>query len=178
MTAHFPHGPDVLSDTGLNLRRTGASPQQVLASLAMVSALLHLAMTGSMISDGGLILGGITAIMALACLGCGTRIWHNPTARSWTVLGLMNAAMLAVHLWLLLVEEHRGPQTVLDAGDRAAQAGHHHSAMLDSPLDHGALMWSLTIVSVIELTGAFIMLMRGRFKAGRRHDAPAPNNTA
>jgi hypothetical protein len=161
----YPHDDgNLLTPTSGCLRRVGQRPERVLASLAIASALLHLAMTGSMIGHGGLIPSAMLAIMALACFRCGIRIWDNPSQRSWTVLGVMNAGMLAMHLWLLLPNGYGGAPRLGDVADGAAHFGHRGSGMVDLPLDHAALMWSLAVLSAVELTGALIMMKLRAYK--------------
>jgi hypothetical protein len=174
---NHPDAPTPLTAKGGCLRHIGQRPVRVLASLAIVSALLHLAMTGSMIGHSGLIPSAMLAMMALACFRCGTRIWDNPSQRSWTVLGVMNAGMLAMHLWLLLPNGYRSAPRLGDVVDGAAHFGHGGSGMLDLPLDHAAVMWSLAVLSAVELTGALIMMKLRAYKATTRLQRRGDNHS-
>lgn len=56
----------------------------------MTSAVLH-----------GASLSVLTVVMAAACVYCAYELWRFDTVRSWTLVAVMNIAMIAVHLPLL-----------------------------------------------------------------------------
>jgi hypothetical protein len=69
--------------------------RRVAAVLAAVSAALH----GVMIGHAGNVASAVLiAVMALACLYCARELWLSGTTRAWTLVALMNLAMVAVHL--------------------------------------------------------------------------------
>ncbi|MDT5234047.1 MAG: hypothetical protein QOF47_34 [Mycobacterium sp.] len=65
------------------------------AALALSSAGLHAAMLGHAPS---VVAGVLLAAMILACAYCARDLWLRGTLRAWCVVGLMNIAMIAVHL--------------------------------------------------------------------------------
>src|SRR4051794_40894066 len=65
------------------------------AALALTSAGLHAAMLGH---ASNAVAGGLLATMIVACVYCARDLWLRGTARAWCVVGLMNIAMIAVHL--------------------------------------------------------------------------------
>lgn len=65
------------------------------AVLALSSAGLHAAMLG----DASNVLAGVLlAAMIVACVYCARDLWLRGTLRAWCVVGLMNIAMIVVHL--------------------------------------------------------------------------------
>lgn len=66
------------------------------AVVAVASALCHLLMLG----HGNILWGLLMAAMAVVCFPCAGHLWRRPTISLWVVLGLMNAAMVAVHAML------------------------------------------------------------------------------
>jgi NADH:ubiquinone oxidoreductase subunit K len=65
------------------------------AALALSSAGLHAAMLGH---ASNVVAGGLLAAMIVACVYCARDLWLQGTLRAWCVVGLMNIAMIAVHL--------------------------------------------------------------------------------
>ena len=65
------------------------------AALALTSAGLHAAMLGH---ASNVVAGGLLAAMIVACVYCARDLWLRGTLRAWCVVGLMNIAMIAVHL--------------------------------------------------------------------------------
>jgi NADH:ubiquinone oxidoreductase subunit K len=65
------------------------------AALALSSAGLHAAMLGH---TSNVVAGGLLAVMIVACVYCARDLWLRGTLRAWCVVGLMNIAMIAVHL--------------------------------------------------------------------------------
>ena len=65
------------------------------AALALSSAGLHAAMLGH---ASNVVAGGLLAAMIVACVYCARDLWLRGTLRAWCVVGLMNIAMIAVHL--------------------------------------------------------------------------------
>ena len=63
--------------------------------LALSSAGLHAAMLGH---ASNVVAGALLAVMILACVYCARDLWLRGTLRAWCVVGLMNIAMIAVHL--------------------------------------------------------------------------------
>jgi NADH:ubiquinone oxidoreductase subunit K len=65
------------------------------AVLALSSAVLHAAMLGR---ASNVVAGALLAVMIVACGYCARDLWLRGTLRAWCVVGLMNIAMIAVHL--------------------------------------------------------------------------------
>lgn len=65
------------------------------AALALSSAGLHAAMLGH---ASNVVAGLLLAAMIAACVYCARDLWARGTLRAWCVVGLMNIAMIAVHL--------------------------------------------------------------------------------
>jgi hypothetical protein len=65
------------------------------AVLALSSAGLHAAMLGH---ASNVLAGGLLAAMIAACVYCARDLWMQGSLRAWCVVGLMNIAMIAVHL--------------------------------------------------------------------------------
>jgi NADH:ubiquinone oxidoreductase subunit K len=65
------------------------------AALALSSAGLHAAMLGH---ASNVVAGLLLAAMIAACVYCARDLWLRGTLRAWCVVGLMNIAMIAVHL--------------------------------------------------------------------------------
>ncbi|HYZ67957.1 MAG TPA: hypothetical protein VE666_09175 [Mycobacterium sp.] len=65
------------------------------AVLALSSAALHAAMLGHV---SNVVAGVLLAAMIVACAYCARDLWLRGTLRAWCVVGLMNIAMIAVHL--------------------------------------------------------------------------------
>ena len=65
------------------------------AALALSSAGLHAAMLGH---ASNVVAGVLLAAMILACVYCARDLWLRGTVRAWCVVGLMNIAMIAVHM--------------------------------------------------------------------------------
>ena len=112
------------------------------AALALSSAGLHAVMLGH---ASNVVAGGLLAAMIAACVYCARDLWQRGSLRAWCVVGLMNIAMIAVHL----------PAPV-----------HHHGA-------HGAtgqqsmLMGLATAIAAVEVTVAIAVLY---YRTRRRAD--------
>ena len=112
------------------------------AALALSSAGLHAAMLGH---ASNVVAGGLLAAMIVACVYCARDLWQRGSLRAWCVVGLMNIAMIAVHL----------PAPV-----------HHHGA-------HGVtgqqsmLMGLATAIAAVEVTVAIAVLY---YRTRRRAD--------
>ena len=65
------------------------------AALALTSAGLHAAMLGH---ASNVVVGGLLAAMIVACVYCARDLWLRGTLRAWCVVGLMNIAMIAMHM--------------------------------------------------------------------------------
>jgi len=69
--------------------------RRVCAALALTSAGLHAAMLGH---ASNVVAGGLLAAMIVACVYCARDLWLRGTLRAWCVVGLMNIAMIAMHM--------------------------------------------------------------------------------
>jgi len=65
------------------------------AALALTWAGLHAAMLGH---ASNVVAGGLLAAMIVACVYCARDLWLRGTLRAWCVVGLMNIAMIAMHM--------------------------------------------------------------------------------
>ena len=65
------------------------------AALALTSAGLHAAMLGH---ASNVVAGGLLAAMIVACVYCARDLWLRGTLRAWCAVGLMNIAMIALHM--------------------------------------------------------------------------------
>jgi hypothetical protein len=64
------------------------------AVVAAGSAALHVAMTGHAVSP---VIGALTVAMAIVCLFCAYELWRGCQVRTWSVVAMMNLAMIAAH---------------------------------------------------------------------------------
>ena len=84
------------------------------AVLALSSAGLHAAMLGH---ASNVVAGVLLTAMIVACVYCARDLWMRGTLRAWCVVGLMNIAMIAVHLPMPAhhhgVHAAMGPQSTL-----------------------------------------------------------------
>lgn len=69
--------------------------RRVAAVLAAVSAALHTVMLGH---AGNVASAVLVGAMAMVCLFCAWELWRSGTTRAWTLVAVMNLAMVAVHL--------------------------------------------------------------------------------
>jgi NADH:ubiquinone oxidoreductase subunit K len=103
------------------------------AALALSSAALHAAMLGH---ASNIVAGGLLAAMIVACVYCARDLWLRGTLQAWCVVGLMNIAMIAVHL----------------------PAPAHHHAVHAATGQHSTLMGLATTIAVIEVAVAIAVL--------------------
>ena len=69
--------------------------RRIAAVLAAISSALH----GVMLGHAGNVASAVlVAGMALVCLYCARELWLSGTTRAWTLVAVMNLAMVAVHL--------------------------------------------------------------------------------
>jgi hypothetical protein len=104
------------------------------AVLALSSAGLHGAMLGHASNVvAGLLLGAMIA----GCVYCARDLWLRGTLRAWCVVGLMNIAMIAVHL---------------------PPPSHHHGMHVAMPGQQSTLMGLATGVAAVEVAVALAVL--------------------
>jgi hypothetical protein len=130
--------------------RLGAVPGRVGAMLATSSAVLHavtLTHAGHPIVAVGMV------AMIVACLSCAYDLWTMDTIRGWVLVGLMNLAMIGVHL--PMTAEHR----------------HHGSvSAVVEPVSGAQVMAVATGVAVLEVAlAAAVLLYRTRHHADALH---------
>jgi hypothetical protein len=111
------------------------------AVLALSSAVLHTAMLGH---AANVVAGGLLAVMIVACVYCARDLWLRGTLRAWCVVGLMNIAMIAVHL---------------------PMPAHHHGMPMGPMGQQSTLMGAATTIAVIEVAVAMAVL----YYRTRRH---------
>ena len=104
------------------------------AALALISAGLHAAMLGH---ASNVVAGLLLAVMIAACVYCARDLWLRGTLRAWCVVGLMNIAMIAVHL---------------------PAPSHHHGMHMATPIQQSPLMGLATVVAVVEVVVAVAVL--------------------
>jgi hypothetical protein len=104
------------------------------AVLALTSAGLHAAMLGH---ASNVVAGGLLAAMIVACVYCARDLWLRGTPRTWCAVGLMNMAMIAVHLPAPL---------------------HHHGMHMAMPGQQSTLMGLATAIAAVEAAVAMAVL--------------------
>jgi hypothetical protein len=87
------------------------------AVLALSSAGLHAAMLGHV---SNVLASVLLAAMIAACVYCARDLWLRGSLRAWCVVGLMNIAMIAVHL--PMPAHHHGMHMAL-AGNQSTLMG-------------------------------------------------------
>src|SRR6267154_6899354 len=104
------------------------------AVLALSSAGLHAAMLGH---ASNVVAGLLLAAMIAACVYCARDLWLRGTLRAWCVVGLMNIAMIAVHL---------------------PAPSHHHGIRVATAGQQSTLMGLATAVAAVEVVVAMAVL--------------------
>ncbi len=104
------------------------------AVLALSSAGLHAAMLGH---ASNVVAGLLLAAMIAACVYCARDLWLRGTLRAWCVVGLMNIAMIAVHL---------------------PAPSHHHGMHAATAGQQSTLMGLATAVAAVEVAVAMAVL--------------------
>lgn len=104
------------------------------AALALLSAGLHSAMLGH---APNIVAAGLLATMIVACVYCARDLWLRGSLRAWCVVGLMNIAMIAIHL----------PMPV------------HHHGLHQGPMgQQSTLMGLATAIAAVEVVVAMAVL--------------------
>jgi NADH:ubiquinone oxidoreductase subunit K len=120
------------------------------AALALSSAGLHAAMLGH---APNVVAGLLLAAMIAACVYCARDLWLRGTLRAWCVIGLMNIAMIAVHL---------------------PAPSHHHGMQAAAAGQQSTLMDLATTVAAVEVAVAMAVLFyRTRRNGQLVSDKPA-----
>lgn len=123
--------------------------RRVCAVLAMTSAVLHVVMAG-----GHMMAVAVAVVMAAVCVACARELWIAPTTRTWSLIAVMNLAMIAVHL--------------------PASAGHQHGGAVTMTAGHpSAVMALATAIAAIEVAAAAAVLYR-RSRGQARALIPTP----
>jgi hypothetical protein len=104
------------------------------AVLALSSAGLHAAMLGHV---SNVLAGVLLSAMIAACVYCARDLWLRGSLRAWCVVGLMNIAMIAVHL---------------------PMPAHHHGLHMASMSHQPTLMGLATGVAAVEAVVAIAVL--------------------
>jgi hypothetical protein len=81
--------------------------------------------------------GALLAAMIAACVYCARDLWARGTLRAWCVVGLMNIAMIAIHV---------------------PAPTHHHDVHMAMPGPQSTLMDVATAVAAVEVTVAMAVL--------------------
>jgi hypothetical protein len=80
--------------------RARTAPARIAAALGAGGIAVHLALAGSHTGHAPLVLAGL-AVLALACVPCGLKLWSRPDDRAaWISLLALSAVMLLLHLGL------------------------------------------------------------------------------
>lgn len=144
--------------------RTETIFRRTAALLAVASALMHLLMLG----HGSIVWGLIMATMALVCFPCAGHLWRFGSRKLWLTIGVMNAAMVAVHAWLLVsadVSHHQHDATAGAnlAAESFAHASHGHGGegFIISLSDN--LFYVATVIAAVEAIAAIIALTIFRY---------------
>jgi hypothetical protein len=104
------------------------------AALALSSAALHAAMLGH---ASNVVAGVLLAAMIVACVYCARDLWLRGSLRAWCVVGLMNIAMIAVHL---------------------PMPAHHHGVHTGAMGQQSTLMGLATAIAAVEVAVAMAVL--------------------
>ena len=124
--------------------------RRVCATLALGSATLHAAMLGN---ASNVVSAAVLAAMVIACMYCASELWLRGTLRAWCVVGLMNIAMIAVHM---------------------PMPAHHHGTSPGTMGEHSALMgWATAIASVEVLVAIAVLYYRTHGRAQLITGTPA-----
>jgi hypothetical protein len=83
------------------------------------------------------VVGTVLAAMIAACVYCARDLWSRGTLRAWCVVGLMNIAMIAVHM---------------------PMPAHHHSVHMGSMGQQSTLMGIATGIAGVEAVVAMAVL--------------------
>lgn len=125
---------------------TAVFGRRLCAAVAAGSAALHATMIGHAASP---LLALLIVAMAAACLFCAYELWRGCGPRTWSVVAVMNLAMIGVH-W--------------------SMPAHHHGTPVVGPTEPmPALMGLATAVSLTEAVIATAVL----YALTRRRDASA-----
>jgi hypothetical protein len=129
--------------------------RRIAAGLAAISAVLHGVMLGH---AGGVAIAVLIAGMAVVCLYCAWELWRSGTTRAWTLVALMNLAMVAVHLPL--------------------SGGHHltHVAV-EAVVPQSSILTLATLLSMAEVVIAVAVLCY-RTRGNARAIGDAPNSAS
>lgn len=101
-------------------------------------ALATVASAGLHLTSLGHVAGPVTAVLLVAmiagCLFCARELWVLGTVRAWLIVGLMNLAMIALHL---------------------PAPGHHHTAVAAAP---SVALGAATVLALTEVMVAGVVL--------------------
>jgi hypothetical protein len=133
-------GSDALSSTRRGAIRLASIIRRVGALLAASSAVLH-AFTLSHAGNPIIAVGMVA--MIVACLFCAHELWTRDTLRGWVLVGLMNLAMIGVHLPMPGGHHHHGsvPVVVAPASGATAMAAATGAAILEALLAAAVLLY-------------------------------------
>lgn len=121
------------------------------AALAVGSAGLHAVMLGH---AANVVAAGLLAVMIGACLYCARDLWQRGTLRAWCVVGLMNLAMIAVHL---------------------PAPSHHHGMPAEAVGQQSTLMGMASAIAAVEVAvAAMVLYYRTRNRCPTREQPAAP----
>jgi hypothetical protein len=104
------------------------------AVLALSSAALHAAMVGH---AANVVAGVLLTAMIVACVYCARDLWTRGTLRAWCVVGLMNIAMIAIHM---------------------PMPAHHHGMHMAAMAGQSTLMGLATAIAAVEVIVAIAVL--------------------
>lgn len=110
--------------------------RRMFAVVAVCSAVLHGVSLGHVTNP---VAAALMVAMAAGCLYCARELWTRGTLRSWTLVALMNLAMIAIHL---------------------PMASHHHAGGVTAAPTASTAMTLATVLAVIEVVVAAAVLFR------------------
>lgn len=114
----------------------GALGRRACAVLAVCSATLHATMLG----HAAPVAAGLLVAMIVGCLYCAWELWRDGSVRAWTVVALMNLAMIGLHL---------------------PAPPHHHGAGSAAPTSM-SVATSVALVEVLIAAAVLYVRSRGR----------------
>jgi hypothetical protein len=125
--------------------RAGVYGRRAAALLAAGSAVLH---GISVVHAGTVAAAGLMLVMAVACLYCAGELWTRGNLRVWTLVAVMNLAMIALHL--------------------PASSGHHHGVTAAASAHPSTAMSVATALAAVEVAVATAVLLYCTRRGGVR----------
>jgi hypothetical protein len=118
---------------------------RVVVALGVASAGLHVLLLPELPAVPAILM----SLAFVACLRCAYVLWRRPTPGAFISVGLMNVAMLALHIWAMSGMD--------DLGTNGGASPHHHHETLASSDGAWALMNVATATASAEVVVALLV---------------------